>query len=268
VVIEAINNSPPYVKRTCISMITNGKCRSATVQMVKALRDHTELPVSVLIAPTIIDGNDLMAMKDAGVDRIGVAVDLATPELFDKYRGKGVKGPHKWDRYWEVLETALRIFGPFYVGAHLMVGMGETEKEMAIVMNRLWRMGVVNHLFSFFAEEGSRLAGRPQPSWPSYLRIQLARYLLEEGMCSFNEMEFDEQGRITGFGMNPDRLTEVVNRGDPFMTTGCLGPDGQVACNRPFGNCLPGPKQWNYPYTPNEEELDLVRGNLFEIQEN
>ena len=41
----------------------------------------------------------MLEMKKAGADMIGVAIDLATPELFDKYRGKGVGGPHKWDKY-------------------------------------------------------------------------------------------------------------------------------------------------------------------------
>jgi biotin synthase len=47
------------------------------------------------------------------------------------------------------------------------------------------------------------------------------------------------------------------------MTTGCSGSDGQIACNRPFGNCLPDVKQWNYPYLPNVEELDLICKNIF-----
>ena len=46
------------------------------------------------------------------------------------------------------------------------------------------------------------------------------------------------------------------------MTTGCPGPNGRVACNRPFGNCLPDVRQWNYPYPPNEEELHLIRQAL------
>jgi biotin synthase len=49
------------------------------------------------------------------------------------------------------------------------------------------------------------------------------------------------------------------------MTTGCLGPDGKVACNRPFGNCLPDVKQWNYPYSPNDEELTLIHDNIFKM---
>ena len=76
------------------------------------------------------------------------------------------------------------------------------------------------------------------------------------------DMTFDEQGHIADFGREPEKLNEIINRGVPFMTTGCLGPDGQVACNRPFGNCLPDDKQWNYPYLPNEEELALIHEDI------
>ena len=264
--IDAINHAPAYVKRTCISMITNGKCRSATLEMTRRLKKDTFLPVSLLISPTLLAGEDLYAMKEAGADKIGVAIDLATPELFDKYRGSGVSGPHKWERYWEIIQVALRVFGPGNVGGHLMVGMGETEQEMVSLMNRLWGMGIANHLFAFFAEKGSQLGDRPQPPWPAYLRIQLARYLIEEGLASQDKMRFDPGGHVVDFGLASGRLDEIVRLGTPFMTTGCLGPDGQVACNRPFGNCLPDEKQWNYPYTPNDLEIDLIRRNIFKIE--
>ncbi|MBW1779562.1 MAG: radical SAM protein [Deltaproteobacteria bacterium] len=264
-IIGAINQAPSYVKRTCISMITNGKCRAHTLDMTRRLTEETALPVSILISPTILDPTDLTAMKACGANKIGVAIDLATPELFDKYRGKGVSGPHTWSKYWKIAKAALEIFGAGHVGAHLMVGMGETEQEMTWLMNRLWGMGIVNHLFSFFAEEGSRLSHMPQPPWSTYLRVQLARYLIEEGLIPFEDIRFDSEGRITDFGLRPNRIHEIIRSGTPFMTTGCLGPDGKVACNRPFGNCLPEVKQWNYPYTPNPEEIDLIAQNIFEI---
>ncbi|MGE5840958.1 MAG: hypothetical protein ACM335_01690, partial [Deltaproteobacteria bacterium] len=86
------------------------------------------------------------------------------------------------------------------------------------------------------------------------------------GLSSLEKMTFDGQGHLVDFGMGRDRVMDIVNLGTPFMTTGCLGPDGQVACNRPFGNCLPDDKQWNYPYPPNEEELALIRDHLFKIE--
>jgi biotin synthase len=263
---NAINGSPAYVQRTCISMITNGKSRKATLDMARTLTRDTLLPVSVLIAPTILKKGDLQSMKDTGVDKIGIAVDLATPELFDQYRGVGVSGPHHWQRYWDTIDEGLNIFGPQNVGAHLMVGMGETEQDMASIMDRLWQKGVVNHLFAFFAEKGSILQDRPQPAWSSYLRIQLARYLIEEGLGDVRNMHFDAIGRISDFGMDSGQLGDIIELGVPFMTTGCLGPDGHVACNRPFGNCLPDIKQWNYPYLPIWEERNLIRTNIFKLE--
>lgn len=261
-IIRVINQAPSYVKRTCISMITNRKCRPATIEMARMLGSETNLPFSILVAPTIINREDLISMRDAGVDKVGVAIDLATPELFDRYRGRGVKGPHRWDRYWKILENGLEIFGRYNVGAHLMAGMGETEEEMTGIMEKLWRMGIPNHLFSFFPEEGSGLSGRPQPAWSAYLRIQLARYLIEEDLVPCSGMGFDQQGHITDFGLDSGKLQEIIGLGIPFMTTGCVDREGNVACNRPFGNCLPDVKQWNYPYTPDEKELDLIRTHI------
>ena len=88
---------------------------------------------------------------------------------------------------------------------------------------------------------------------------------MEEGLSGYEDMGFDAQGHITDFGMDPGRLQEIIRLGTPFMTTGCLGPDGRVACNRPFGNCLPDVQQWNYPYPPNEEELSLISENIFKV---
>ncbi len=261
-IIQAMDRAPAYVQRSCISMITNGKCRRHTVQMAARLATETRLPVSVLLSPTILRPGDLEAMKEHGVDKVGIAVDLATPELFDRYRGKGVAGPHRWEVYRQTLQAAVPLFGRGNVGAHLMVGMGETEKELVALMDSLWKTGVASHLFAFFAEEGSQLSDRPQPAWPVYLRVQLARYLIETGLSAADAMAFDEQGRISNFGLSSKRLDEVLSRGTPFMTSGCSGPDGQVACNRPFGNCLPDVKQWNYPYPPNQEELKLIRTHL------
>ena len=72
----------------------------------------------------------LVEMKDAGADRIGVAIDGATPEIFDRLRGSSVKGPHRWETYWGIYETSLEVFGEGMAGVHLICGLGETEEEM------------------------------------------------------------------------------------------------------------------------------------------
>ena len=47
------------------------------------------------------------------------------------------------------------------------------------------------------------------------------------------------------------------------MTSGCPGPDGAVACNRPYANSLPGPSIRNFPFPPNDDDLDRVRSELW-----
>lgn len=264
-IIDAINDSPQYMRRACISMITNGRCLRDTNLMTKRLKNETKIPISILISPTVLKTDDLKTMKESGADKIGIAIDMATPELFDRYRGQAVSGPHKWERYWQTLMDGIEIFGERNVGIHIMVGMGETEKEMVSIMEKSWNIGAVNHLFSFFPEPGSKLENKKQPPWSSYLRVQLARYLLEEKSIPVSDMSFDRDGHIIDFGLTKDDISEIINLGIPFMTGGCLDEDGEVACNRPFGNCLPDEKQWNYPYPPNEEELGLIQSHIFKI---
>jgi lipoyl synthase len=123
-IIHRIRERKDKIKRICISMITNSRAAADTSHVVSRLRSSFDIPVSVLVSPTILAIQDLAAFKDAGANRIGVAVDLATSELFDAYRGKGVGGPHRWARYWECLEQALSIFGRNKAGRPLHGGHG------------------------------------------------------------------------------------------------------------------------------------------------
>ena len=75
-----------------------------------------------------------------------------TPDLFNRYRGSGVKGPHKWEKYWDVLLKSREIYGAENVSVHLISGLGETEKEMAKLFQLLVDLRVEIHLFSFFPE--------------------------------------------------------------------------------------------------------------------
>lgn len=261
-VLERINGAPSYVRRSCISMITNKRAMEDTRKILIRLKGETSIPVSVLVSPTIMKKGDLEVLRDLGADKVGVAIDLATRALFEELRGRGVRGPHRWEKYWATFEEAVSVFGYKNAGIHLMVGLGETERELVGIIQKVHDMGGTTHLFSFFAEKGSLLEGRPQPDWSKYLRVQLARYLIEHNISTEEAMEFEGNGRIMGFGLSKDELMAIVDSGIPFMTTGCED-HGEVSCNRPFGNCLPGPMQWNYPYRPDEEELSLIRARLF-----
>lgn len=260
--VERMKERENRLKRVCISMVTNPRAVEDTLVVAGAVRNGVNLPLSLLISPTLVKDGHMERFKQTGADMVGVALDAATEDLFAKHRGSGVKGPHRWGHYEKVLKEALEIFGRGNVSVHLVVGLGESEQEMVETFQRVHDRGALIHLFSFFAEAGSVLQDRPQPPWASYLRLQLARWLIENDRVRLESFSFDEGGRITGFGVDGEQLDSVVNSGLPFLTSGCPGEDGSVACNRPFGNCLPDVRQWNYPYLPNQEELAQIREGL------
>ncbi len=261
-VIQRIKNKNNYIKRICISMITNHRAVNDTKKIIRMLNKEVPYPISVLAAPTILNQEDFVAMKKLGADRLGIAVDACTPRLFEQFRGKGVKGPHKWETYWSALQQAVLTFGRGYVGVHLIVGLGETEKEMVEAIQKAQDNGIETHLFSFFPEPDSILANHNPPNIGTYRRIQLARYLINKNICTIKELEFDEKDRIIKFKIPESELEKYINSGKPFMTSGCPGEDGEVACNRPYSDSLPGDDIRNFPFLPDPNDIAKIKQEL------
>jgi len=257
----------PHVERVCVSMITNPRALEDTVKVVRHIRQVTP-QVSVLVAPTIINKEWLITLKEAGADMIGVAVDAATPKLFNALRGQGVNGPHRWDRYWSAIKEGVSVYGKYKVGVHLVVGLGETEREMTMAIQRAESLGAHTHLFSFFPEENSPMQNHPQPPIGQYRRIQLARYIINHGLSTAELMKYDAEGRIIDFGATPEAYDELIDNGVPFMTSGCPGKTMECACNRPFGNSTPAQavkgELRNFPFKPKLEDIETIREQLKE----
>ncbi len=250
------------LKRVCVSMITHRRAFADMNAVIRRMRAEVPLPVSALISPTLLKDprTQLADTKAAGADMVGVAVDAALPELFERHRGAQVHGPHRWDHYWECTTAAVEVFGRNKVGVHLIVGLGETEREIIEAIQRAQDLGAQTHLFSFFPEGGTALRRWPQPSYGQYRRVQLARHIINEDYGRADLMAFNEAGQVIDFGV--EYLDEIVDEGTPFMTSGCPGNDGVVACNRPFGNERPSRPFRNYPFTPDVEDVALIRLQL------
>jgi biotin synthase len=154
---------------------------------------------------------------------------------------------------------AVEIFGRSYVGIHLIVGLGETEKEMVETIQKEQDMGAHTHLFSFYPEKGSPMENHSPPPLSQYRRIQLARWIMNEALGSADQMKFDEAGRLVDFGME---VSPFIQNGEPFMTSGCPGRDGKVACNRPYGNERPSGPIRNFPFMPEPQDVEEIRNQL------
>lgn len=259
-IIERIERYSSRIDRVCISMVTHGRAVEDTLLVARSLKPLHKA-VSVLMAPTVLSREDISALKNAGAGIGSVAIDAATQEIFDRYRGRAVNGPHKWERYWQCLGGAVDVFGAGKAGCHLIVGLGETERDMAGTVQRVNDLGANVHLFSFYPEEGSALEDRePCPSG-QYRRLQLASYLIGNGFSRFEGMTFDGAERISDFGVDANEENIVIESGIPFMTSGCPGKDKLAACTRPYGDGPPGDIR-SYPFTPNMEDIARIRLEL------
>lgn len=259
-IIKRMKEREDKIERVCISMITRRKAVYDTMKIAKWIKEETDIPISFLISPTVILNGDLEKFKEAGADKIGIAIDAATPKIFEKYRGKSVKGPHKWEKYIKVFEESIAVFGKGNVGSHFIVGLGETEKEMTKAIQYIKDIGGETHLFSFYPEPGSLLENHTPPPIGTYRRIQIARYLIDNGISRYERMKFNEKEQIIDFGVD---IKEFVEKGECFMTSGCIGKKGRVACNRPYANERPGDNIRNYPFPPNPDDIEKIKREIF-----
>ena len=97
------------------------------------------------------------------------------------------------------------------------------------------------------------------PPLRQYRNIQLARWIINENLGSAERMTFDGTGRLIDFGVD---IHPLLRMGEPFMTSGCPGRDGKVACNRPYGNERPSGPIRNFPFMPEAEDIDEIREQL------
>ena len=255
------------MERLCIAQITHPKAIRDTKYVLKKVLSELgdKIFVSLLINATGTTYEDMEDYKKLGADTVTVAIDCATPEVFEKLRGRPMNSPHKWETFWRVLEWACDVMGDGYAGCHLVVGLGETEQEMVETIQKVRDLGARTHLFSFWPEEGSMMEKEKPCPAPQYRRVQFARYLIDNRIARYEDMKFNEKGQIIDFGIDKDTFEELFWSGRPFMTSGCRGKTTEVACNRPFGDSSVTDIK-SYPFKPNKADLQRIRKQLFDYE--
>jgi biotin synthase len=221
---------------------------------VKEIKKKAAVPVSVSCQP--LNAVNIELLAKAGVDRLGIALDAATEALFDKVKGKDAGNSYGWENQFSLLSEAIAVFGKGNVSTHLIVGLGETEKEAAQIIQKCVDMSVLPALFAFTPIRGTRLENNSPPPLESYRRVQLMRFLMVNGLVRYENMHFDNEDKITNFGIVSHRLKQIIEDGTPFLTSGCPN------CNRPFYNEKPSGPIYNYPRKTSQEEIEKIKKQL------
>ncbi len=204
-----------------------------------AARLGPQVPLSVSVVASLGQVAELLR---SGVQRVGLSLDAANEEVFRRVKGGDL------EKSLDGIQEAADRF-PGRITTHLMVGLGETEEEMVRLTALLLDRGVTPSLFAFTPIRGTAMEAATQPPLASYRRLQVARHLLKQGLCTAQEISFSGEGRIKSFGLPKGALEEILNDGQAFQTSGCPG------CNRPYYNEAPRGPMYNYPRRLSAEEI-------------
>ncbi|MBD3211583.1 MAG: radical SAM protein [Candidatus Lokiarchaeota archaeon] len=241
-------------KRICLQTLNYPDNFKDICEIITELKNETSIPISIAIPP--MDTKKLRELRLLGVERVGIALDAATRQVFEKVKGKLVKGPYSWKTHYEALLNATKIFREGAVSTHIIVGLGDSFKEIMELIFELRKYEIIPALFAFTPIKGTYLEDRKPPDLLGFRKVQLGRYLLLNKSMTLKDITFNKEGDIISFNINKADLLNIVDDGIAFMTTGC--PD----CNRPYYTSKPSGPIYNYPRKLTKSEKDQIYDQL------
>lgn len=242
------------IKRICIQTVYNSDTVPNLIQLAEDIREVCQIPITACCIP--VSKEALLKIKKAGIDHITINYETATEKLFDKIRGIDRKGPYRWEAVTSALNNAMEIFGQMNVGSHLQIGLGETQREALSFVDNLNSKHIRVSLFAFTPVSGTAMSHYKRVNHSYFHKVQLGSYLIKNNIVPFNRMKFSSDGTITGYGLEKDRLDEIILSGKPFRNAGCPG------CNRIYYETNPGERMYSYPRELTIREKELIYSEI------
>ncbi|ALM75070.1 radical SAM protein [Thermococcus barophilus] len=253
---------PVFDLKTVLEKLKNGKFARICLQTVdyEGLEEDVltllgafyslNLPISVSITP--VDRRYLQKFRELGVDYIGVGLDVASERLYNEIK----ESLYSWDEMWRFTKDVIEIFGEKKAFVHLIIGLGETDKEALEAIQKAYDIGAEVSLFAFTPIKGTKLENLKPPGLNRYRKIQIGHYLIKNEIKRVEEFKFDDKGNVLSFGISKEDLMKVLQE-IAVMTHGCPG------CNRPYYNERPSNEPYNFPVKPKEEYLIKLIEKIF-----
>lgn len=160
-----------------------GKDRGALVlaESAEAIRDAVDLPLQGQCEPPEDDAWH-QRMKDAGIDSLGMHLEVVTPELRHEIMPGKAQVP--LEKYFDSFEAAVDVFGWGQVSTYILAGLGDTEDAILEMCQRLTAIGVYPFVVPFVPVTGTPMESHPAPS-PAFMHrvlAPLAEMILNAGM--------------------------------------------------------------------------------------
>ena len=162
-----------------------GKDRGAKVlaESAEAIRAAVDLPLQGQCEPPE-DNAWHRRMKDAGIDSLGMHLEVVTPELRAEIMPGKAQVP--LEKYFDSFASAVEVFGHGQVSTYILAGLGDTAEAILSISERLTAMGVYPFVVPFVPVSGTPLESHPAPT-PAFMHSvlpPLARMIREAGMSA------------------------------------------------------------------------------------
>ncbi len=134
------------------------------VDFVSTIRQESAVPIHVQLEPPE-SVEQLWALKAAGVDTIGIHLEIYDDALRNKYC-PGKSAHASFFDYYNTWKNAVRIFGKGQVSSFILLGLGETPEQLHQGFKTTIEIGVIPVPVPCRPNPGSHLEGHI----PNYIR--------------------------------------------------------------------------------------------------
>ena len=245
-----------YLRRVCIQTIMYPEVWQDTTDLVRSIRDVSQIPISVSVFP--LSDEKYTLLKELGADKLVIPLDAAERELFGQIKGRDTGSVYEWGAHLDGIRRASAVFGKGSVGTHLIIGMGERCEDALRLIDKLHADGVYSALFAYTCLPGTQEL-HANLCIEHYRAVQFGAYLIREEIATFADMNF-KNGDVVDFGITEEEMLRFVEKGEAFRTTGC--PD----CNRPYATETHS-EIFNFPRSPDEREIEVIKRQILKSQE-
>jgi radical SAM protein (TIGR04043 family) len=135
-----------------------------------AVKAAVDLPIQAQCEPPD-DDQWFYRMRAAGVDTLGMHLEILTPALRDKLMPG--KAEVTIQRYMESFKAAVGVFGRGQVSTYILAGLGDSKETILKTCEQLIELGVYPFVVPFVPISGTPLEDHPAPS-AEFMRDLLA----------------------------------------------------------------------------------------------
>lgn len=131
------------------------------IECARAVKAKVNLPIQAQCEPPD-DFAWFGKMKEAGIDTLGMHIEVIEPEVRDRIMPG--KAKVSLDYYFQAFEAAVKVFDWGQVSTYILAGLGDSSETIIATCDRLIELGVYPFVVPFVPITGTPLANHQPPS--------------------------------------------------------------------------------------------------------